>query len=105
MIILYFSIVLYVLAMLFILVYSLAQADLLFHFLRYKKEPVLSENLDLDNLPVVTVQLPVFNEKYVVERLIDAVAAFNYPTEKLEIQLLDDSTDETQRLIKQKIKE
>ena len=49
-------------------------------------------------LPVVTVQLPVFNERYVVERLIAAVAALDYPPELLEIQLLDDSTDETARI-------
>jgi cellulose synthase/poly-beta-1,6-N-acetylglucosamine synthase-like glycosyltransferase len=46
-------------------------------------------------LPVVTVQLPVFNEKHVVERLLDSVAALDYPRDRLQIQLLDDSTDET----------
>ena len=45
--------------------------------------------------PVVTVQLPVFNERYVVERLIRAVANMDYPRDRLEIQVLDDSTDET----------
>ncbi len=49
----------------------------------------------LDDKPVVTVQLPVYNELYVVERLIDAVCALDYPKDKLEIQVLDDSTDET----------
>lgn len=48
-----------------------------------------------EELPHVTVQLPIFNEKYVIERLIDAVAAIEYPRNKLEIQILDDSTDET----------
>ncbi|MEM7582566.1 MAG: cellulose synthase family protein [Acidobacteriota bacterium] len=51
--------------------------------------------------PVVTVQLPIFNEKYVAKRLIDAVCAMDYPREKLEIQVLDDSTDETQEIIAQ----
>jgi len=46
-------------------------------------------------LPVVTVQLPVFNEMYVVERLVRSVCEMEYPIDKLEIQLLDDSTDET----------
>jgi cellulose synthase/poly-beta-1,6-N-acetylglucosamine synthase-like glycosyltransferase len=46
-------------------------------------------------LPMVTVQLPIYNERYVVERLIDAVARLDYPPERLEIQILDDSTDET----------
>ncbi len=45
--------------------------------------------------PVVTVQLPIFNEKYVVERLIEAVCRLDYPRDRLEIQVLDDSTDET----------
>ena len=46
-------------------------------------------------LPLVTVQLPLFNEMYVVERLLSAVTAIDYPRERLEIQVLDDSTDET----------
>jgi cellulose synthase/poly-beta-1,6-N-acetylglucosamine synthase-like glycosyltransferase len=45
--------------------------------------------------PVVTIQLPIYNEMYVVDRLIDAVCAIEYPRERLEIQVLDDSTDET----------
>lgn len=46
-------------------------------------------------LPTVTVQLPLYNERYVVRRLIDAVASLDYPRDQLEIQVLDDSTDET----------
>ncbi len=49
----------------------------------------------LEKMPRVTIQLPVYNELYVVERLIDAVCAIRYPRELLEIQVLDDSTDET----------
>lgn len=48
-----------------------------------------------DSLPHVTVQLPLFNEKYVCERLIDAVCAIDYPSDRLQIQVLDDSTDDT----------
>ncbi len=51
-----------------------------------------------DDLPLVTVQLPLFNEITVVQRLIDAVSRLDYPRERLEIQVLDDSTDETQSL-------
>lgn len=51
-----------------------------------------------DALPMVTVQLPVFNERLVIERLIDAAAAFDYPRDRLEIQILDDSTDETRMI-------
>ena len=45
--------------------------------------------------PIVTIQLPIFNERYVVERLIQSVCDFDYPRELLEIQILDDSTDDT----------
>ena len=51
-----------------------------------------------DPLPVVTVQLPIYNEMYVAERLIDAVCKLDYPRELLEIQVLDDSTDETSQI-------
>ncbi len=49
-------------------------------------------------LPRVTIQLPIFNEMYVTERLVDAVCAIRYPRERLEIQVLDDSIDETQAI-------
>ncbi len=52
-------------------------------------------HFQFDELPRVTVQLPIFNEQYVVDRLLDAVCRLDYPKEKLDIQLLDDSTDET----------
>lgn len=55
---------------------------------------------DLAKLPFVTIQLPIYNEKYVVERLLKQVCAIDYPKELLEIQLLDDSTDETQEIAK-----
>ena len=51
-----------------------------------------------DTLPVVTVQAPIFNEKFVVKRVIDALAALDYPRERLQIQIIDDSTDETARI-------
>ena len=49
-----------------------------------------------ETLPRVTIQLPIFNEMYVVERLIDAVSKIDYPRDRLEVQVLDDSVDETQ---------
>jgi cellulose synthase/poly-beta-1,6-N-acetylglucosamine synthase-like glycosyltransferase len=48
--------------------------------------------------PKVTVQLPIYNERYVIERLVEAIAQFDYPRELLDIQVLDDSTDETQQV-------
>lgn len=56
-------------------------------------------------LPEVTVQLPVFNEQHVVERLAEAVARLDYPKEKLQIQMLDDSTDETVEISRRKVEE
>jgi cellulose synthase/poly-beta-1,6-N-acetylglucosamine synthase-like glycosyltransferase len=53
--------------------------------------------------PLVTIQLPIYNERYVIERLIEAVIAFDYPKELLEIQVLDDSTDETVELAASKV--
>src|SRR5688500_14152803 len=50
----------------------------------------------LDPAPVVTIQLPLYNEMYVADRLIEAVCRIEYPRDRLEIQVLDDSTDETQ---------
>jgi mono/diheme cytochrome c family protein len=52
-----------------------------------------------DPLPYVTVQLPLFNERYVAARLVRAVAAFDYPADRLEIQVLDDSTDDTSEIV------
>ena len=92
----------YVLSLLFIFMFSLGQLHLTWHYLRSlkeKKNPV-SEPLVW---PHVTVQLPIYNERYVVERLIDAIAAFNYPTNRLEIQVLDDSTDETVDIIARRV--
>src|ERR687895_397138 len=57
-----------------------------------------------DVLPVVTVQLPIYNEMYVADRLIDAVCALDYPRELLEIQVLDDSIDETRGVAEQAVR-
>ena len=57
-----------------------------------------STNVDGEDLPKVTVQLPLYNERLVVRRLIESAAALEYPKEKLQIQVLDDSVDETTAL-------
>lgn len=69
---------------------------------RSKIELITSKKLE--TLPTVTVQLPIYNEWYVAERLLDACAALDYPKDLFEIQVLDDSTDETATLIAQKVK-
>jgi len=78
--------------------YSLAQLNLLFNYLSSKKVKDDSPKFDLSNpdeIPYITIQLPVYNEMYVMERLLDNIAKIDYPKDKLEIQVLDDSTDET----------
>jgi cellulose synthase/poly-beta-1,6-N-acetylglucosamine synthase-like glycosyltransferase len=65
-------------------------------YLYYKnKKAVPKPEREFDKLPRVTIQLPMYNEMYVAERLIDAVVKMDYPKDLLEIQVLDDSTDET----------
>ncbi|MBD3627817.1 glycosyltransferase [Cyclobacterium sp.] len=93
----------YGLSMCFILCYSLAQANLLWHFFRFKKNLTPAASASDTNLPAVTIQLPVYNEKYVVKRLIAAMASMDYPADKLEIQILDDSTDETCAIIREQL--
>ena len=68
-------------------------------FWRYRKfVPTPKARFSEADLPLITVQLPLFNEMYVIERLVKAVTEIDYPREKLEIQVLDDSTDETVKL-------
>jgi cellulose synthase/poly-beta-1,6-N-acetylglucosamine synthase-like glycosyltransferase len=64
-------------------------------YYKHKKNKTTEPAGHFAELPRVTVQLPIFNEQYVVERLLDAVCRLDYPKDKLDIQLLDDSTDET----------
>jgi cellulose synthase/poly-beta-1,6-N-acetylglucosamine synthase-like glycosyltransferase len=67
---------------------------MIYYYLKFRSRK--AENIQtLEEFPVVTVQLPIYNEMYVVGRLIDAACAMIYPKEKLEIQVLDDSTDQT----------
>lgn len=104
MFLIYIFLGIYVLAMLFVLFYSIAQAHLLFYFFKFKKKDKGISPMDAQKLPIITVQLPIYNEMYVVERLIESVAALRYPKDKLEIQILDDSTDETSDIILRRIK-
>ena len=96
----------YGLALVLIVIYSIGQLHLILTFLRNRKkfqvQPPLEGNEDL---PFVTIQLPIFNELYVVERLLDSMAALDYPKECFEVQLLDDSTDETVEVAARKIAE
>lgn len=92
--------------MTFIFVYSLVQLSLIINYIKAKRNSnsKTASKLNSNDLPVVTVQLPVYNELYVVERLIECVCNFDYPKDKLEIQVLDDSTDESVEVIANKVK-
>jgi cellulose synthase/poly-beta-1,6-N-acetylglucosamine synthase-like glycosyltransferase len=79
-----------------ILFYSLSQLNLLINYLQaHKKRRQSCRAVASDDLPIVTIQLPVYNELYVMERLLENIALIDYPKDKLEIQVLDDSTDES----------
>jgi cellulose synthase/poly-beta-1,6-N-acetylglucosamine synthase-like glycosyltransferase len=98
----------YVLALTYITVYCLMQLNLLYHYKRYHSKNNASEiprAENDENLPYVTIQLPIFNEMYVVERLIDNIVQFDYPKSKFEIHVLDDSTDETVEITRKKVEE
>jgi cellulose synthase/poly-beta-1,6-N-acetylglucosamine synthase-like glycosyltransferase len=94
--------ILFAFSMAFIFSYSLIQLSLVINYIKSKKtikEPIPT----FESIPIVTIQLPVYNELYVIERLIDKVCQFDYPIEKLEIQLLDDSNDETVDIISERV--
>ncbi len=97
----------YVLVLIYITIYCLVQFHLLYHYSRYHQKtnevPVRFESLD--DLPFVTIQLPIYNERYVVARLIDSVCKFDYPRDKMQIHILDDSSDDTVAIVKDKVKE
>ncbi|MDC0257833.1 glycosyltransferase family 2 protein [Crocinitomicaceae bacterium] len=104
-------VILYFFCLLLILFYSLLQLSLAIAYVRNKNKkkrgtikmdkPVY----DPENTPKVTIQLPMFNELYVADRIIETVAAFEYPADKFQIQVLDDSTDETVEVIAKKVAE
>src|SRR6056300_1665056 len=89
---------------LFIFLYSISQLTLTLSYRKSKRNRKTdAEPPALDEYPIVTIQLPIFNEKYVAERLIESTLKIDYPQDKLEIQVLDDSTDETFELVANKV--
>jgi cellulose synthase/poly-beta-1,6-N-acetylglucosamine synthase-like glycosyltransferase len=75
--------------------YGMHRYILVYLYYKHKKNRTTDPAAYFEQLPRVTVQLPTFNEQYVVERLLDSICKLKYPQEKLDIQVLDDSTDET----------
>ena len=92
----------YIAALTILLIFGSHGFIMIYYYLKFRtrKRPSVKS---LEFYPVVTVQLPVFNEVYVVGRLIDAACAMIYPKDKLEIQVLDDSTDETVDVVAQHV--
>lgn len=97
----YFFLVIYCICVIFTTTHCIMQLDLLYWF-RQRKQSVLPAITDY---PKVTIQLPLYNEQFVVDRLIDNIVLLDYPKDKLEIQILDDSNDETVELCAKKVAE
>jgi len=83
--------------------YGIHRYCILYLFLKNRDKAMVPEG-HFEHLPKVTVQLPVFNEYYVIRRLIEAAARLDYPKELLQIQILDDSTDETSQIAAEETK-
>src|SRR6056300_659177 len=108
----WFLLIIYLTASAGLLVYGLNCYVMLFLFLRKKNEYIKKEKLFLDeyysngipeDLPWVTTQIPLFNEYNVAVRVIRAVASMDYPKGKHQIQVLDDSTDETTEIVDKEV--
>lgn len=87
----------YVSVLLGLSAYGIHRYCILYLFLRHRRNPMLPRE-HFTRLPAITVQMPIFNEYYVTRRLIEAVRHLDYPKELLQIQILDDSTDETTQI-------
>ncbi|MBI1955127.1 MAG: glycosyltransferase, partial [Acidobacteria bacterium] len=85
----------YFLVLIVLAVYGMHRYYLVYTYFRYRRNLPEPPPGPLEPLPRVTVQLPLYNERYVAERLIEEVCRLDYPRELLEIQVLDDSTDDT----------
>ncbi len=95
---------LYILCLIVLSLYALMQLKLISNYLRIPAKKITKLNASMD-VPRVTVQLPMYNERYVAERVIRAVCELNYPKDKLQIQVIDDSTDDTVALIRKLVDE
>lgn len=100
MIIDYIIVGLYTFALFVILIYSLLQLQLVLNYKKEKKKKTKAIQ-EPNEWPKVTIQLPLYNEKYVVKRLLNTISKLDYPLSKLEIQVLDDSTDSSKAYTEQ----
>jgi cellulose synthase/poly-beta-1,6-N-acetylglucosamine synthase-like glycosyltransferase len=97
-------IALYMVVLTILGIYGFHRGHLLYLYWQHKNDAPLPP-AHFTELPRVTVQLPMFNEMYVAERLLEGIAQIDYPKDKLEIQVLDDSTDETTSIARKKADE
>ncbi len=85
----------YFIVLIILAAYGFHRYQLVWMYYRNRKHATGEPKFRFQELPRVTIQLPIFNEQFVIDRLVDAVCKVEYPREKLDIQVLDDSTDET----------
>ncbi len=101
---LYLFLVIYFLILITVFIYASHRYYMVYLYYKHQKDkPTLSKRLS--SLPRITVQLPIYNEMYVIKRLIAASCSINYPKELLDIQVIDDSTDETGIIALESVKE
>jgi cellulose synthase/poly-beta-1,6-N-acetylglucosamine synthase-like glycosyltransferase len=93
----------YSLATAVLCVYGLHRYRLMYLYYKHRGQAAGAPAARFRELPVVTVQLPIYNERFVVEDLLEAACRLEYPRERLEIQVLDDSTDETRRIAREAV--
>ena len=87
----------YFLVLIVLAAYGIHRYQLVYYFLKYRYNAPQQPSPPAE-WPTVTVQLPIYNERYVIERLVESIAQFDYPRDRLEVQVLDDSTDETREV-------
>lgn len=98
--------IIYGVCLVLIFFYSVIQLNLAIAYRKSKRRKKLPmPHFDIENAPKVTIQLPMYNELYVAERIIESASKLSYPLDKLHIQVLDDSTDETKDIIAKKVAE
>lgn len=82
--------------------FGLHRLSMVFRWFLHKNKPVKPAT-KFEQLPTVTVQIPLYNERFVAERIVDCIAAIDYPREKLQLQIVDDSTDATTDILAERI--
>jgi len=91
----------YFIVMVILSIYGIHRYTMCYQYFKFRKNYNPNPLKHFDELPTVMIQLPMYNEQYVIERLVEAVCAMDYPREKLLIQVLDDSTDESQNVARE----